>query len=135
MAGGPGMGMGGGMMFGPHLEALKPQLKLNAEQETRWAAATKQAEQMRQSGLANRDKMREEMRAELAKPAPDLGRIAALGDSVRSSQQALRQQTRDAWLQLYNSFTPEQKLVVRDAMLAATERGPHMRGRGAGPRA
>jgi Spy/CpxP family protein refolding chaperone len=56
------------------------------------------------------------MAAELAKPEPDLAAVAAVADSVHASNQTLRQSVRAQWLQIYATFSPAQKAVVRDAL-------------------
>ena len=58
-------------------------------------------------------KVHDALTAELAKPEPDLAAVAAIADGVQASNQTLRQSVRDQWLQLYATFTPEQKAVVR----------------------
>ena len=40
---------------------------------------------------------------------------------MRQQNEALHKATRDAWLALYATFTPEQKLVVRDALKAGMQ--------------
>jgi Spy/CpxP family protein refolding chaperone len=56
------------------------------------------------------------MSAELAKAEPDLAAMAALADSMHATNQSLRQGVRTQWLQIYATFSPEQKAVVRDAL-------------------
>ena len=62
------------------------------------------------------------MRAELGNAAPDLAKIAQLADQARTAGQQLHTQVRDQWLALYATFTSEQKLVVRDALVRRIER-------------
>jgi hypothetical protein len=53
---------------------------------------------------------------ELAKSAPDLASLAALSDQVQQQNSGVRKQARAAWLALYDTLSPDQKLVVRDAI-------------------
>ena len=53
--------------------------------------------------------------------------MAAAADSVQTSNQTLRQSVRAQWLQLYGTFTPEQKAVVRTALLTRVARMDAMR--------
>ena len=46
----------------------------------------------------------------------DLAAVAAASDSARNANAALHAQVRDAWLNVYSTFTPEQKGVVKDAL-------------------
>ncbi len=61
-------------------------------------------------------KVHDALTAELAKPEPDLAAVAAVADSTQTSNQTLRQGVRNQWLQIYATFTPDQKAVVRDAL-------------------
>ena len=42
--------------------------------------------------------------------------VSAASDSARNANAALHAQVRDAWLNLYSTFTPEQKGVVKSAL-------------------
>jgi Spy/CpxP family protein refolding chaperone len=98
------------------IAALKGQLNLNTSQQAMWdnaAAATKAA---RESARANMQKVHDAMSAELAKPEPDLAAVAAAADAVRSANAAAHSQVRDAWLNLYGTFTPDQKAVVKASL-------------------
>ncbi len=112
---GPGVGPMFGPMFGPQAEEMKSQLNLTPEQEAKWGAVVVEQQQLRDSMFAGRDAMHEAMRQELAKPEPDLGQIATLMDGRHEAMDAARKKVRDAWIELYNSFTAEQKAVVRNA--------------------
>ena len=60
--------------------------------------------------------------AELAKAEPDFAAVAAAADAAQANGQALRKQVRDEWLKLYATFTPAQKVIVRDAVKARVAR-------------
>ena len=128
-AGGPWHGHGhghGGVEIENVLAALKGQLTLNTSQQMMWDNAVAQTKAAHDAGRAGMQKVRDAMTAELAKAEPDLAAIAAVGDSVRASNQTLRQGVRDQWLKIYATFTPEQKAVVRDALLKRMARMQQM---------
>ena len=62
------------------------------------------------------------MKAELAKAEPDLAAVAVLADTAQAAGQSLRNQVRAEWLKLYATFSPSQKLVVRDQLAKRMER-------------
>ncbi|MEP7181416.1 MAG: periplasmic heavy metal sensor [Betaproteobacteria bacterium] len=116
--GGPGAGspMGHGFGIEQTLETLKGKLALNTLQQKLWDAAVGQGSANRDSGRALMLKVRDAMRAELTKPDPNLGSVAAIADDAEQQGRTLRRQVRDQWLQLYATFTPEQKAIVREAL-------------------
>ena len=109
-------GRGEGPDFVHVLAALKSELKLNTSQQAMWDAAVTQSKSARDAGRANFDKVRTAMSAELAKPEPDLGAVAAVADDAQAANTAIRKQIRSQWLALYATFTPDQKAVVKDAL-------------------
>jgi Spy/CpxP family protein refolding chaperone len=120
----PGFGHGaghphggpGGMEIEHVLGAVKGQLNLNTSQQVMWDNAVAQTKSAHETGRANMQKVHAAMKAELAKPEPDLAAVSAVADSTQASNQALRQDVRKLWLQVYATFSPEQKAVVRDAL-------------------
>ena len=112
---GPGHG-GGGMDIERVLGAVKGQLNLNTSQQLQWDNAVAQTKSAHETGRAGMQKVHDAMAAELAKPEPDLAAVAAVADSVHTSNQTLRQGVRAQWLQIYATFSPAQKTVVRDAL-------------------
>lgn len=115
------------------LGKIGPQLNLNTSQQQQWDALMAQAKAAREVARANFAALTAALRAELAKPEPDLAAVAVRSDSLRQDNAALRKQTRDAWLALYATFTPEQKAVTRDAILAGLDRVEAWRSRRHGP--
>jgi periplasmic protein CpxP/Spy len=124
---GPGHGPGGGFAIENVLASLKGQLSLDTSQQAKWDAVVAQSKAARDTGRANMEKVREALNAELAGSAPDFAAVATLADAAQASNQALRKQVRDQWLALYASFTPAQKVVVRDAVKARMGRMESMR--------
>src|SRR2546423_14872678 len=106
---------GGGFMG---LGKIKDQLNLTTSQQVQWDAAVAQAKAAHATMQQNHQQLKQAMQAELAKPEPDLAAVAALSYSLRQGGQAARQQVRNAWLQLYATFSPEQKAVVKAALIA-----------------
>jgi Spy/CpxP family protein refolding chaperone len=104
------------------LGKVKSDLNLNTSQQLQWEAAVAQTKAAHDAGRANFDQLKTALQAELAKPEPDFSAVAALADGVREQHAALHTQTRNAWLALYATFTPEQKTVARDAIRAGIER-------------
>jgi len=109
--GGPG---GGDFLMG--IAALKGQLNLNTSQQTMWDNAVAAGKAARDSARANHQKVHETLTAELAKAEPDLAAVAAATDAARDSAATQHRQVRDAWLNLYGTFTPDQKTVVKNAL-------------------
>jgi Spy/CpxP family protein refolding chaperone len=111
-----GRGHGHGIAIEHVLAQLKGQLALDTSQQVMWDNAAAGTKAARESARGSMDQVRAALAAELAKPEPDFAAVAAVTDSVRANQQALRKQVRDEWLKLYATFSPAQKAVVRDAV-------------------
>ena len=100
------------------IAGLQAQLKLNTSQQLQFGnalAQSKAAHDAMRSGFAQ---LKTATQTELAKSAPDLASLAALSDQVQQQNSGVRKQARAAWLALYDTLSPEQKLVVRDAINA-----------------
>lgn len=97
--------------------ALKSQLNLNTSQQSMWDNAVAAGKAARQAARANLQKVHDTLTAELAKPEPDLAAVAAASDVARNANATLHGQVRDAWLNVYGTFTPDQKTVVKNALL------------------
>ena len=113
---------------GPHMDTplgmlaqAKAQLNLNTSQQQQWDAVVAQAKAAHQAMRTNAAQIKSATDAELAKTEPDLASLAATADTVRQQNEALHKTTRDAWLALYATFTPDQKLVVRDTIKAGMD--------------
>jgi Spy/CpxP family protein refolding chaperone len=104
------------------LAKLKPQLNLNTSQQQQWDAVIAQSKSAHETARANFAQVTAALQAELAKSEPDFAAVAALSDGVRQQNAALHRQSRDAWLAFYATFTPEQKVVARDAIKAGLDR-------------
>ena len=118
----PGGGPGGGPVGVQVIESLRGKLNLDTAQTKLFDQALAEAKAARAAALADRQGLRETVRAELAKAEPDLAALARSADAVEARNRALRNQVRELWLRLYATLSLEQKAVVRDALAAAMER-------------
>ncbi|HET7134486.1 MAG TPA: periplasmic heavy metal sensor [Casimicrobiaceae bacterium] len=105
---------GGDVVMG--IVALKNQLNLNTSQQAMWDNAVAAGKNARAAARGNMQKVHDTLATELAKSEPDLAAVSAAADSARTANAQLHAQVRDAWLNLYATFTPEQKGVVKNAL-------------------
>ncbi len=110
------------------LQKIESELNLNTSQQQQFDAVVAQSKAARATARASFAQVRSALQTELAKSEPDFAAVAALGDGVRQQNEALRKQTRDAWLALYSTFTPEQKALTRDTIRAGLDRMAARRG-------
>ena len=116
-SGGHGHGHRGGGDVVMAIVHLKDQLNLNTAQQAMWDNAVAASKAARETARTNAQNVQQTLRAELAKPEPDLAAVAAAADAARSANAAVHTQVRAAWLNIYGTFTPEQKTVVKNALL------------------
>jgi Spy/CpxP family protein refolding chaperone len=109
------------------IAALKGQLNLDTSQQAQWDSAVAAGKAARESARANMQKVHDTLAAELAKAEPDLAAVAAAADAARSANTATMHQVRDAWLNLYGTFTPDQKAVVKNALQQRMARAEQFR--------
>ena len=95
------------------IAALKAQLNLSPSQQVLWDAAAVSGRAARDAAKQRGLTIRQVASEELAKPTPDLSRIAATADQVHDADIFARRQVRTQWLQLYATFTPDQVAVVK----------------------
>jgi Spy/CpxP family protein refolding chaperone len=129
---GPGPGFGGprgGASIEHAIAHVKDRLGLDSSQQVMFDAALAATKAARQQGRAEIESLRNALRAELAKPEPDLAALAARSDAAQANGQALRRQVRDEWLKLYSTFSPQQKTAVRDLLARRLERHERFRER------
>ena len=111
---GHGHGPGAGPeMIGQLIAHAKAALNLNTMQQTMFDAAVVSSKNAHQSARASHQKVKDTMQAELAKPEPNLRAVAAAADAARADAQTLRKQVREQWLQLYDTFSTDQKAIVK----------------------
>ena len=105
---------GGDLVMG--IAALKGQLNLDTSQQAMWDNAVAAGKAARDNARASRQQLRNTVTAELAKAEPDLAAVAAASDAARDAAAASHRQVRAAWLNLYSTFTPDQKTIVKNAI-------------------
>ena len=123
--GGPhGMHGGGGIeqMIPRMLEHAKTKLNLNTSQQVIWDSAVAQSKAAHEAAKANRQQVKAALKAELAKPEPDLAAVLAVADSVEQQNRAQRIAVRNEWLRLYAALTPDQKSVAKDMLQKRLDR-------------
>ncbi len=111
----PGHG-GGGENLIRAITAFKAELNLNTSQQALWDAAVTASKSTRDAAMQRRQTVKQVATEELAKTEPNLARIATAADQVQDVNTAARRQIRDQWLAVYNTFTPEQKAVVKSGI-------------------
>ena len=104
---------GGGDQFVQAIAAFKAELNLNTQQQGLWEAAAAASKAAHETAKQRRMSVKQVAMEELAKPAPDLGRVAAAKDQVQDANVAAHRQVRTQWLQLYSTFSPEQVAIVK----------------------
>jgi Spy/CpxP family protein refolding chaperone len=121
-AGGPHGPGGGDAMIGGLIQKAKTQLNLNTGQQAMFDAAVASGKVARDAARERHQKVRAAMQTQLAASEPDLRALATLADDVQQQDRAARIAVRNDWLKLYDTFTPEQKVVVRDLLQARAAR-------------
>ena len=102
--------------------SLKAQLNLNASQESMFDSAVASGKAAREATRASRQTVRQLVQDELAKPTPDLAKIATAEDQVQDAAMNARRNVRNQLLQLYATFTPAQVAVVKESILTRMTR-------------
>lgn len=103
----------GGDHFIQAIAAFKAELNLNTSQQALWDAAAASGKAARDAAKQRRLTIKQVASEELAKPTPDLSRMAAAGDQVQDANVAAHRQVRTQWLALYATFTADQSAVVK----------------------
>jgi Spy/CpxP family protein refolding chaperone len=114
------------MPMGHHADRMAEKLKLTPDQRAQWDAMVQKSKAQMEAMRKQHHEMHEAMKAELAKPEPDLAALAAKGDAARESGMAAHKELRDGWLRLYATMTPEQKGMVKKAIIWHMKRMRHM---------
>jgi len=121
---GPGGAFAGaGAPIEQAIAQVRDKLSLDTSQQAMFDNALAQTKAAREAGRSEMIRVHDAMKAELAKPEPDLAALAAIADDARAKGQAQRAQVRGEWLKLYATFSAAQKQVVRDYLLARIARG------------
>jgi hypothetical protein len=104
------------------LAHAKTKLNLNTSQQGIWDSAVAQSKAAREAAKANRQQVKAALKAELAKPEPDLAAVVAVADSVQQQNRAQGIAARNEWLRLYAALSTEQKGVVKDMLQKRVDR-------------
>ena len=103
------------------LGRVQPELSLNTSQQSQWDNVIAQGKSARAAARANFEQVNTALQAELLKSEPDFAAVAAVADWAQEQNAVLRRQTRNAWLALYATFSPEQKAIAREAIKTGIE--------------
>lgn len=126
----PALAQGMPMMpFGHGAERLAEKLNLTPAQRVQWDAMMQKSKTQFEAMRKAHHEMHEAMKAELAKPEPDLAALAAKADAARAQGMAAHRELRDGFLKLYATMSPEQKGVVKHAIIHHMHKMRHMRER------
>ncbi|HZQ62460.1 MAG TPA: periplasmic heavy metal sensor [Casimicrobiaceae bacterium] len=112
---GPGAGDPGDMVA-RMLQHAKARLNLDSSQQVAWGNAVAASKAAHDVIRANRQRVHDALQAELAKPQPDLGAVAALADDIAQQNRTQHINARNQWLTLYGALSPDQKTIVRDGI-------------------
>jgi Spy/CpxP family protein refolding chaperone len=113
---GPHGHRGGGDPLAHAIGELKSQLNLTASQQQAWDAAIAAGKQAREAAKQSRQTVSQLAHDELAKPSPDLAKIAAAADQAHDAAVAARRQVRNQFLSIYATFSTEQKALVQQKL-------------------
>jgi Spy/CpxP family protein refolding chaperone len=113
-------------------DMIRDALRLTPEQQKAWQEIRARQEAQRKARRRSWSEVRQVLEAELAKPEPDLARVANVRDALMERNLKARKEIEAMRLKLYASLSPEQKAVVRDFLKLRLARGGHRRGHGRG---
>lgn len=116
-------------MMGRHADRIAEKLKLTPDQRVQFDAMIEKSKAQRESMKKTHEDMHAAMKAEFAKPEPDLAALAAKGDEVHGQMAAAHREIRDGWLKLYATMSPEQKGMVKVMLMHHMKMMHHMRER------
>ena len=111
-------------------DMIRDALRLTPEQQKAWQAIRAEQEAQRKARRHAWSEVRQVLEAELAKPEPDLARVANVRDAMMERNLKAQKEIEAMRLKLYASLSPEQKAVVRDFLKLRLARGGHRRGHG-----
>ena len=117
------------MPFGHGADRLAEKLKLSPEQRKQWDSMVQKSKAHFETMRREHHEMHDAMKAELAKPEPDLAALAAKADALHDKARAAHRELRDGWLKLYATMNTEQKGEVKKAILWHMAKMHHMRER------
>lgn len=120
-------GMHEGSPLAHAILSLKAQLNLTASQQAQLDATIAAGKAARDAARQSRQTVTQLAKDELAKPTPDLAKIATAQNQAMDAAIAARRGVQSQLLQLYATFTPAQVAVVKDALAHRMDRMESMR--------
>jgi periplasmic protein CpxP/Spy len=102
--------------FEKQLEKLHAQLKLNPQQEALWKTAVDTMHANREQMRAQHKTDKEQMKAAMQQPILDLAAMHAAREQQAQQAHQLREQTTQAWLNVYAALDDQQKTLVSTEM-------------------
>ncbi len=102
--------------FEKQLEKLHTELKLNPQQEGLWKTAVDTMHANREQMRTQRKAGMEQMKAAAQQPILDLAAMHAAREQQAQQAHQLREQTTQAWLNVYNALDDQQKTMVSTAL-------------------
>jgi len=113
---------GGGSPLAHAILSLQAQLNLTASQQAQLDAVVAAGKAARDAARQSRQTVMQLAKDELAKPTPDLAKVAAAQNQAMDAATNARRAVQNQLLQLYATFTPAQVAVVKDALSKRMER-------------
>lgn len=98
------------------LNDVHTRIQLTAAQQERWRAVVAQTRAAHEAIRANVAQLKSATETQLSLKEPDLASLAATSDRLQAQNIAVRMKARAAWLDLYDSFSADQKNLVRDSI-------------------
>ena len=98
------------------LNEVYERIQLTAAQQEHWKAVVAQTRAAHEAIRANMAQLKSATETQLSKKEPDLASLAAMSDRVLAQNIAVRMKARAAWLDLYETFSADQKSLVRDSL-------------------
>lgn len=99
-----------------HLDKLHDKLRLKPDQQTLWILARQKSVEVQAEIRNGKHALVEMSEAELKHAAPDLAMISRKFDELEQKNKTLESQVRSLWLRVYETLSPEQNNIVRDAI-------------------
>jgi hypothetical protein len=108
--------------FVRQLDKLHDKLRLRSEQQKLWNSARQISIQTQAELRAGKRALTELSETELERPAPDLGMLSRKLEALEQQNFAAEGETRTSWLKVYETLSPEQIGLVREALKSELKR-------------
>jgi hypothetical protein len=105
-----------------HLDKLHDKLQLRPEQQWLWDTARQSSVRAQVESRAGKRAVTELSETELERPMPDLGLLSRRLEEFEQRNLAAERQTRALWLKVYETLSPQQIAVVREALKSELRR-------------